>query len=151
MDTESYLSMLSQLLQHDTQAALPVTGSSMVPFLVHGRDQVLLQPPPPALHRGDIALYRRENGHYVLHRVCRTDENGRYYFVGDAQQVIEGPIAPQQILAAAVQACRKGKWIGPGDFWWDFFASAWLLLRPVRRPILMLYGRLALLRRGRKR
>ena len=65
-----------------------ITGSSMTPFLVPGRDRVFLRPAPPALRRGDIAFYERAPGRLVLHRVYRASPQG-YYFVGDAQTAID--------------------------------------------------------------
>lgn len=112
----------------------------MTPFLADGRDRVLLKLPETPLKRGDIALYRRTNGSYILHRVVRTDRCGSCYFAGDAQSRIEGPVSAEQVLAVAFLAERKGKRIGPGSFCWDFFATAWLLLLPLRPLLIKAYG-----------
>lgn len=140
MDTETFLSIYAELIEQGQQVSLTVTGGSMTPFLGDKRDKVLLQKQDIPLKRGDIALFKRRSGYVILHRVCRIDRDGNYYFVGDAQQNIEGPIEPQQILGKAVKAWRKGKWIGPGDFWWDFFAGIWLFLLPVRPVLRGFYG-----------
>jgi hypothetical protein len=111
----------------------------MAPFLMHGRDQIRFQAPDRPLKPGDMAFFQRTNGDYVMHRVCQVTGEG-YFFVGDNQQIIEGPIAPDQVFGLITQVCRKGKWIGPGDFWWDFFAGPWLTLRPCRPLLRKLYG-----------
>lgn len=126
---------------------LVVTGSSMNPFLVSGRDKVFLRPAPERLRRGDIAFYQRASGRLVLHRVCRAAPDG-YWFVGDAQTEIEGPIAHGQILAVAVRVERKGRILQPGSFWWGFFRTAWLCVLPVRRPLMALYERARRTRAG---
>lgn len=118
-----------------------ITGSSMTPFLVPGRDRVFLRPAPPALRRGDIAFYERAPGRLVLHRVYRASPQG-YYFVGDAQTAIEGPIRRDQILAVAAEAERKGRPQRPGCFWWWFFRTVWLRLVPARRAIMTAYAKL---------
>ncbi len=131
VDIDEYMAQAEGLLAAGERICVPVTGGSMSPFLVGGRDHVLLQAPPKTVARGDMALFRRKDGGYVLHRVIRVCEDG-LYLVGDGQRELEGPVAPEQVLAVATNACRKGRWIGRGDFWWDFFAGAWLTLLPLR-------------------
>lgn len=135
VDIHTYLPVLIELVRQGESVTLTVTGSSMAPFLIHGRDQVCFRQPEGPLKRGDIAFFQRRTGAYILHRIFRVDENGAYYLVGDGQQVIEGPIAPEQVFGVVTGVCRKGRWIGPEDFWWRFFAGPWLTLLPVR-PLL---------------
>lgn len=134
--------LLQLCFENDGEFPLTVTGSSMTPFLGSGRDRVYLHRPAGALRRGDIAFYERAGGQLILHRVCRVDGQGRYYFVGDAQQEIEGPIRPEQILAVAARAERKGRIQQPGSFWWEFFRTVWLWLLPARRRVMTAYARL---------
>lgn len=54
-----------------------------------------------------MAFFRRANGQYVMHRVLRAEKSGALYLVGDAQQEVEGPIAPQQVFAVVTEVCRK--------------------------------------------
>ena len=56
------------LLLEGAELPLVISGGSMLPFLASGRDSVMLKAPDRALRRGDIVIYRRENGAYVLHR-----------------------------------------------------------------------------------
>ena len=66
VDTKEYLDMVSDLLREGReQVAVTVAGSSMVPFLHHG-DKVYLDPLPEVLKAGDVVLYRRAGGQYVL-------------------------------------------------------------------------------------
>lgn len=139
VDIHAYLPVLMDLVAQGQSVTLTITGSSMTPFLVHGRDQIRFQKPDRPLRRGDMAFFQRRNGDYIMHRVCRVSPGG-YYFVGDGQQAVEGPIAPDQVFGLITQVCRKGRWIGPGDFWWDFFAGAWLTLLPCRPALRRLYG-----------
>ena len=132
VDIDAYMAVAGELLERGESICLTVTGSSMAPFLVHGRDSVSLERPRGPAKRGDILLFRRESGRYVLHRVIKTEPDGSVYLVGDGRNEIEGPVAPEQAVAVAVRACRKGRWIERGDFWWDFFAGAWLRLLPFR-------------------
>ncbi len=148
VDTQTFLPVLIDLVREGHTVALTITGHSMTPFLVHGRDQIRFCRPDHPLKRGDMAFFRRRNGAYVMHRICRVDREGRYYLVGDEQTVIEGPILPEQVFGVVTQVFRKGRWIGPGDFWWDFFAGPWLSLLPLRPMLRRVYGLFARMKRG---
>lgn len=129
------------MLDEGLELPLVISGGSMLPFLAPGRDTVYLRKPERPLRRGDIAFYRRANGRYVLHRVCRVTEDG-VWCIGDAQSAAEGPFPGSSVFAVVTAARRKGKLQRAGAFWWDFFAGPWLCLIPLRRPVLRLYGRL---------
>ena len=131
-DPAQCMPLLEELLREEQTLCLTVTGESMAPFLRHGRDQIRFRRPDRPLRRGDMAFFRRANGQYVMHRVLRAEKSGALYLVGDAQQEVEGPIAPQQVFAVVTEVCRKEKWLRPGCFWWDFFAGPWLRLLPLR-------------------
>ena len=122
-DPAQCMPLLEELLREGQTLCLTVTGESMAPFLRHGRDQIRFRRPDRPLRRGDMAFFRRANGQYVMHRVLRAEKSGALYLVGDAQQEVEGPIAPQQVFAVVTEVCRKEKWLRPGCFWWDFFAG----------------------------
>lgn len=138
LDTDAYVSALRDLVNEGKECRLLISGSSMAPFLVHERDSIIFSKPQRELQRGDMVFYQRETGQFVMHRILRVKPEG-LYIVGDAQTEIEGPVNPSQVFAVVTRAQRKGKWIGPGDFWWWFFRTVWLRLVPVRKIILKLY------------
>lgn len=119
---------------------LRVTGSSMEPFLHHGRDCVALAL-PGTLRRGQILLFRRDNGALVLHRLAAVEPEG-LRMNGDSQTWTE-TIRREQVLAVAETICRpdgreypvEGRWMG--GLW-----RLWWLLRPLRPGLLrLLQGR----------
>ena len=132
VDIDAYMPVLRELLAQGRSVSLTVTGESMSPFLRHGRDQVLLECVTAPPGRGDMVLFQRRGGQYIMHRILRRLPDGNYALIGDGQQQVEKPIAPQQIFAVVTQVCRKGAWIGPEAFWWRFFAGPWLTLLPLR-------------------
>ena len=137
---EVLLEEYRKLLQEENVKELPltITGNSMSPFLIHDRDTVYLSRLTRSARRGDVLLYRRDNGAYVLHRVYAVKAEG-YTMVGDAQTELESGIRPDQVVAVMTRATRKDKELRPGDFWWDFFETTWLRFLPMRRPIHKLY------------
>ena len=74
---------------------------------------------------------------FLIHHI---DKEGKLFIIGDAQIDMEGPIDKEQVFAIITKVKRKGKWIAPGDFWWEFFEHVWLHLIPFRRFLMKLYG-----------
>ena len=143
VDTGQYLSALGELIKEGHEVSIPIAGSSMTPFLGDGRDQIFVKAPWRTIHRGDVVLYRRKNGDFVLHRVHRVRGKGStavYDIVGDSQDRIERGIQRKQIIAVATRARRKGKIIDPESFYWRFFQHIWIRIVPLRRTLLRLYA-----------
>ena len=67
--------LMIECLTQGQEVLLTITGNSMSPFLRHKRDQVVLTAcDPTALEAGEVPLYRRDNGQYVLHRIVERDD-----------------------------------------------------------------------------
>lgn len=142
VDTESYLDMVKGLVQEGKEVSVRISGGSMSPFLAGQRDTILISPITRPLKRGDMALFQRISGQYVMHRIRYVrKEKGQeqYYFIGDAQIQTEGPIERDQICGVITAVQRKGKWLKPGSFWWEFFRVVWLRIVPLRSPLINLY------------
>lgn len=122
---------LLALLEDVESVPLVISGSSMTPFLVHRRDTVYLPKADGPLKKGDMALYQRYNGSYILHRVLKADRDS-YTMVGDAQIHPEPGIRPDQVRAVVTAVRRKDKLLHKGCFWWDFFEKVWIRMVPVR-------------------
>ena len=134
VNTAALMEEYCALMREVEQLPLLVSGRSMVPFLVHGRDTVYLTKITKPLKRGDMVLYRREGGAYILHRIY-AKRGDVFDMVGDAQTEIESGITREQIFAVVCSAVRKGRTQKPGCFWWEFFEKIWIRLVPLR-PIL---------------
>lgn len=139
VEPEALMTQLPELLEAAPSVPLVISGNSMSPFLVHGRDSVYLSRVDSPLKKGDMILYRRDNGAYILHRICRA-EGDRYDLVGDAQVLIERGIRADQVIARVTAVRRKGKLLKRGSFWWEFFEKIWLNLVPLRRQIIGAYA-----------
>lgn len=139
IEPSQLMHQLPQLLQEADSVPLVISGQSMSPFLRHGRDTVYLSRLCREPKKGDMLLYRRDNGTYILHRVYRI-RSGRYDMIGDGQLGIEPGIRPDQLLATVAAVRRNGKLLRPGHFLWGFFAHIWRWLVPVRPALLKLYA-----------
>lgn len=131
VDTKELIEAYRELLPQVDSLALNVTGHSMSPFLAENRDSVRICKITKPLKVGDMALYKRDNGQYILHRVCRV-KNGTYSMIGDAHNVIEDGIRKDQIIATVKSVVRKGKLITPKSFIWKFFEKFWIRIIPLR-------------------
>lgn len=140
VDIYEYVPVFRELIESGKEVSLTITGNSMSPFLAHGRDQVLLSKSPEKLKKGDMVFYQRDNGAYVLHRICKVKKQEQYYLIGDGQIQIEGPLRRNQIFGIVTAVQRKGRWLRPGSFWWSFYQYIWLNLIPLRPVIRKVYG-----------
>ena len=140
---EKLMLPLLELVDRGETVPLVISGGSMTPFLVHGRDTVYLSRVSRPLKKGDMILYRRESGDYVLHRICRVRKE-TFDLIGDAQRVIETGIRQEQILALVTAVRRKGVLLQGGSFLWDFFEKAWIRMVPLRPMMMGLYRTIAL-------
>ena len=138
VEPEVLVEQLPQMLLEVEAVPLVISGNSMAPFLVHGRDTVYLSRVTRPLKRGDMILYRRSSGVYVLHRIYR-ERNGSYDLVGDGQLGLEPGIRREQVLAIVKAVRRDGKLLRKGSFRWEFFEHIWLTLLPLRFAISRLH------------
>lgn len=136
LDTTAYLDTVCELLKDGhTDVPVPVTGSSMTPFL-HNGDTAYVNLPQAAPRPGDIALYQRASGQYILHRVIRCNPDGSHIMLGDAQTEREYLPAACPIHAIVTRAVHKGKTITPRSIYWILYATLWRWVNPIR-PVLV--------------
>ena len=127
LDTQQYLDAVCQLLtQGETSVAVPVAGGSMIPFLHHG-DTVYLDLPRFPVKKGQILLYTRSNGQYILHRVVQTNPDGSLWMAGDAQQQLEYLPNADCICGLVTAVCHKGRKSGPFRCWLYSHPWRWLI------------------------
>lgn len=151
VDTREYVAVLRELVQEGRKVNMLIAGNSMSPFIIHERDYIFFEKPNRELKKGDPVFYQRDNGQFVMHRICKVNKDHTYDIIGDAHTVIEPGIRRDQIFALITQVRRKGKMIGPGDFWWDFFEKVWIRMIPARRLVLRMYRPVAYFKRRMKK
>lgn len=98
-----------ELLERDGQFAFRNKGVSMLPLLREGRDVFILRKKGMDRCRsGDVVLYKRPPGKYVLHRVIAVREKD-YVILGDNCIVKEYGITDEDIMAVMTGFVRNGK------------------------------------------
>lgn len=138
LDTAEYVSVLKELVEAGEEVCLRISGNSMLPFLVHNRDDVFFHRPDRRLKKGDIVFYCRDNGQYVMHRIYRVTPVG-YDLVGDGQTDIECGIRREQIFGLITKVRRKGKILTEKSLCWKFFQFGWIKILPMRTTLIEMY------------
>ena len=77
MELSLLLPLIEEVLAQGGEFELHPRGKSMLPAIREGRDTVMLSRATPPYTRGDLLLYRRTNGTFVLHRVVRVEKDGK--------------------------------------------------------------------------
>lgn len=112
-------------------------GISMLPFIMEGRDEVLLQKVSLPPKKGMIYLYKRENGSIVLHRCIEVGK--ALTFRGDNQYRKEVGVLPENLMAQVVSVRRKGKTIVPHSFLYFCYAHMALLHCIIKRMLYRIF------------
>ena len=141
---ESLMEVVTLQLQSGQLANLVVSGSSMLPMLREYRAAVQLKPVSERLQPGEIGLYHRDNGQYVLHRVIRLSGED-YLFCGDNQAELE-TVRHDQLIAVVVGYTRKGKLHSTREPGYGIYCWLWVKLFCLRKYYIWLRRRLARLR-----
>ena len=125
------------LVNDGYSVTLPVTGRSMLPFIIGGRESVILAP-PANLRRGIVALAWVEDSRYVLHRIERI-EGDRVTLMGDGNLAGREHCRLADIKAMAthvVDSRQKRHYLYTR--WRKAASEIWWALLPIRRYLIFL-------------
>ena len=109
INMETLLPFIEEAFSRNLDFQIPITGTSMNPLLYQNRDYVKIQKPVLPLKIGDIPLYRRKDGAFVLHRVVGIKDNGEYVMCGDNQFILEFGITDKNIIGVAKTLIINGE------------------------------------------
>lgn len=133
--------VVEEKLSQGSTVEIPITGTSMLPLLVAGRDTVVLEKCDGKLKKYDLPLYRRANGAFVLHRVVGVG-NGSYTMCGDNQWVKESGITDGMLIGKVRTVKRNGREIPVTDKKYRAYCRVWGMLFPIRKYIVKIRGKL---------
>ncbi|MBR2889183.1 MAG: S24/S26 family peptidase [Oscillospiraceae bacterium] len=131
LPAERAMERILDLLGETESVPLVISGTSMEPFLIHHRDTVYLSRIHSAPRAGDMVLYRRDGGRYILHRILKV-QGDTLDLLGDRQVNPEPGIRRDQLLAVVTAVRRNGKLMKPGHPVWEFYRGPWRWLRLLR-------------------
>ena len=87
---------IEDVIQKRGFVVTPTKGTSMYPLIKSNCDNVCIAR-ADTISVYDVALYKRKNGDYVLHRILGKNDNG-YILCGDNQWVLEYNVTEDMIL-----------------------------------------------------
>ena len=129
-----------RLVDEGVSVTLPVNGNSMLPFIIGGKESVILQKPElPKV--GDVVLAWADGYRYVVHRIVRIDGE-RVTLMGDGNLVGTEHCLLNDIKARVthvVDEKERTHYLYKG--WRKRAAKMWYWLRPIRRYLLAIYRR----------
>jgi hypothetical protein len=128
-----------ELLRFGFGVRFRAPGTSMHPTIRHG-DLITVEPVVPAnLKRGDIVLYRWQNG-FIAHRIVDIEErNGcglTFILRGDASTTCDAPVKPAQVLGKVVWVERGHRIINPYIWRVRLWSMLYLWLARFKRSVL---------------
>ena len=135
---EQILSEAIRLVGEGVQVTLPVNGRSMYPFIIGGRESVVLVK-PQSLRVGHVVLAQVEGGRHVVHRIVGIDGD-RITLMGDGNLQGREHCTVEGVKALAVQVVgetgKKRPLYSPCG---KLCAKIWYMARPVRRYLLKIF------------
>ncbi len=144
MSLEEALPLLLATLEAGAAFRFFQRGTSMLPMLVEGRDSVSIVSPKVREPRaGEVILYRRKNGSFVLHRALKRARDGSFVCCGDNQILLERGVLPESIIGVLDGYYKGDRWISADDAEYQKYAkkrmrSLWL--RYLKRAIKKIIG-----------
>lgn len=88
-------------------------GNSMWPTLKNGKQSVIVKQKTEKLRPMDVALYQRNNGTFVLHRVMKAEDFG-YIICGDSQFACE-KVKEEQVFGVMAGFYRGKRYVDVND------------------------------------
>ena len=104
---EDLYPLILDAFSKDLAFTFPIHGTSMLPLL-RTNDLVTLKKIDRPLKVGDIVLFRRFDGSFVLHRIRYISDN-QYTIVGDHQRPLERNVSENQMIGYVMSYTKKDK------------------------------------------
>ena len=112
------------------------SGTSMLPLLHQGKDNIIVVKPEGRLKKYDVALYVTENEKYIMHRVVEVHDD-HYIITGDNLLAREY-VTDDMICGKLVGFYKNGKhYIDcENSKFYMAYSRIWVALRPLRPALL---------------
>ena len=131
-----------RLVREGVNVTLPVKGLSMQPFIIGGKESVILHSPGGLVDVGDVVLAWVDGNRYVVHRIIKLDYD-RVTLMGDGNVAVTEHCRLNDIKARVTHVVdAKDKTHYLYNRWRVLGAKVWYWLRPIRRYLLAIYRRL---------
>ena len=141
MSDDTIIEEAIRLVEDGVCVTLPVKGNSMLPFIIGGKESVILQKPMLS-KKGDVVLAWTDGCRYVVHRIIAI-EGEAVTLMGDGNLSGTEHCTLKDVKAKVTHVVGADE--RPHDLycrWRRVAARLWWHLRPVRKYLLAIYRRL---------
>lgn len=143
MTDEAIIKEAVKLVNDGISVTFPVKGRSMIPFIIGGKESVILQR-SGTLRPGLIVLAEVAPSRYVLHRIIKIEpDGGQIILMGDGN--VRGTETCQtcDVMARATHVVDgKGRKRSLESASRMFLARLWKIMLPIRRYLLAILRRI---------
>ena len=122
-------------IARDGRLVYTCIGTSMLPMLRQRRDLLIIEKKEGRLKKYDVALYRRDSGQYVLHRIVKVCSDS-YVLCGDNRWRREHGVLDEQIIGVLTAFVRDGREISVTDKRYRLYVCLWCGLFWLRAAVL---------------
>lgn len=105
----------------------------MLPLLIEGKSHVIIAPLSEPLRVGDLPIYLRQDGKYVIHRLIRIDE--QHCFTRGDNCVTHEKVPHSWVLGKVIEINRRGKTFPVTAWGYRVYSRIWHFLFPARKLI----------------
>jgi hypothetical protein len=134
------LPLMEEMLKNGKSISIRVKGTSMKPFLNSEKDLIEIAPITKGIKVNDICMFKTLNG-FTVHRLINI-VNDNFFFNGDSQTTLEGPIKKDDIIGVVKKIRKKSFSFGINNPIYIVLSNFWRITLPLRPKIINLYKRI---------
>lgn len=140
--------LVKEFTDSGKEVVIAAKGMSMKPLLREGKDRIILAPcDVSGLKVGDVVLYTRRDGSYVIHRIVGVNKDNSFNLMGDFQTVLEQGIKTDRIVAKACGFMRKNREFSLNAPLYKTYVKLWGERSVLRKPYIFCSNKLSALKR----
>lgn len=143
LPNEFLIPEIKKLIDQGHTVTFRAKGISMHPFLVGGRDEVVLKAVERPLKKYDVILAEVAPKSYMIHRIIDINDQ-RIVMKGDGNRVQRETFPHDKVLGIVVAFRRKGgrSYVRVEDFRWKAYSRLWVALSPLHIVLLPFFRRI---------
>lgn len=135
LELKNYFNLVESFLKEGKEVRITPKGDSMRPFIIGGRDSVVLTSLSRSPEVGDIVL-AMVKGRYIMHRVIMV-EGSRLTLMGDGNVKGTECCVVDDVKGIVSEIHKEsGRRVKPGK------GRIWRLLLPIRKVLLVIHKRI---------
>lgn len=135
LELKNYFNLVESFLKEGKEVRITPKGDSMRPFIIGGRDSVVLTSLTRSPEVGDIVL-AMVKGRYIIHRVIMV-EGSRLTLMGDGNVKGTERCVVDDVKGIVSEIHKEsGRRVKPGK------GRIWRLLLPIRKVLLVIHKRI---------